>query len=120
MNNVFLIVVSVLLALLLTISHVLFKVTANTFVEGQTLKAFYGNNIGKLLASLTLYFFVFVAYPYILRFFELSSFFPIYTSFTLLFVTIAGFLVFKEAPETRQIAGCVLLLIAVILITPSD
>jgi small multidrug resistance pump len=115
MSNLYAFFVAALLALLLTVSHILLKITSTS--SSNSAIDMYIDNAGKILIALVIYFGVFLIYPYVLRFFPISVIFPIYTGLTMLLVMISGSAFFGEKIQLIQYIGAVLLVSGIALIT---
>jgi small multidrug resistance pump len=114
MTNVYAIIVSALLALLLTASNILLKIASSS--NTNSIIEMYISNAGKIFIALSIYFSVFLAYPYVLRFFPVSIIFPIYTGLAMLFVMISGGVFFSEKIHLTQYIGALLLISGIVLI----
>jgi len=83
---IYALLVSLTLAILLTISHMILK-----YVSVASTKSgidFYIDNAVNILFALLIYLFVFLVYPYVLRFFSISLVFPIYTGLSIVLVMV--------------------------------
>lgn len=111
--NIGMLACSLLLAALLTLAQVLFKLFAVTSKTGPLLAM---SKLAPLAGALTIYFVVFFLYAYLLRKYELALLYPTYTGLSVLLTFGAGVLLFREQVTLRMLVGCALLVIAVFLI----
>ena len=115
MNSLYAIFFAALLAIALAVANVFLKLAANSG-EHSALEM-YSNNVGKIGIALFFYFGVFLIYPLLLKHFPLNVIFPVYTGLTILFVTLAGVLMFEEKFALHQFFGVSLLITSVALIS---
>lgn len=115
MNSMYAIFFAALLAVALAVANIFLKLAAGG--GQQSALELYTNNIGKISIALFFYFGVFLVYPLLLKHFPLNVIFPIYTGLTILFVTIAGVLMFEEKFALHQLVGVGLLIAGIVLIS---
>ena len=115
MKSLYVICFAALLATALAIANVFLKLAAGT--ASQSAIELYTNNAGKIATALFFYFGVFLIYPLMLRHFPLNVLFPVYTGFTILFVTMAGAIIFDEKLLPHQYFGMALLIAGTFLIS---
>ncbi|WP_058020777.1 DMT family transporter [Pseudohongiella spirulinae] len=68
-----------------------------------------------VLAALAIYGFIFFYYILVLRSSPVSILYPVYTGLSVLFVLVAGRLVFQEPVGIPQVAGAVCILAGIVL-----
>jgi small multidrug resistance pump len=115
LNYLYPILASAVLAGLLTSANILMKMVSA--VETDTYIGMYLASPVKILISSGLFFGVFLLIPYILRFFPMTIIFPCYTGITVLLIMVAGTVLFDEKVALPQIAGSILLVISIALIS---
>ena len=71
----------------------------------------------RIGAALALYGAVFASYAWLLRLFELSLLYPLYTGLSVVLVFATGIVFFSEAVSLPKIAGVVLVIVGVGLIS---
>ena len=100
---------------MLTTANILMKkvsaVETNTYIEMYTASPL------KMLVASGLFFGVFLLIPFVLRFFPMTIVFPCYTGITMLLIMLAGTVIFDEKVALPQIAGSILLVIGIALIS---
>ena len=101
--------------MLLTTANILLKMVSA--VETETGIEMYTASPIKLLISSGLFFGIFLLYPFVLRFYPISVVFPCYTGITVLLVMLSSALLFDEKIGLPQLAGSVLLVIGIALIS---
>lgn len=101
---------SLLLASVLTLSHILLRAAA----VYSPLEIPWLLRVG---AALFLYAVVFFVYTTLLRRFDVSSLYPIYTALSVIGVFLAGVLFFNENITIYKVIGVILLVIGVKLIS---
>jgi small multidrug resistance pump len=109
------ILVSTVIALLMATANILLKMVSA--VETDTGIEMYTASPIKFLISIGLFFGVFLLYPYVLRFYPMSIVFPCYTGITVLLIMLSGAFLFDEKIALPQIAGSILLVIGIALIS---
>lgn len=97
------------LAITLTCSHILLKSASSNanFSEIWIL---------KISASIALYAIVFLFYSFALRYFSISTLYPIYTALSILGVFFSGILLFNEILTVQKTIGLALLLLSIFLL----
>jgi multidrug transporter EmrE-like cation transporter len=115
LNYVYPILASAVLAVLLATANVLLKMVSA--VETDTGIEMYIASPMKILFSISLYFGVFLLYPYVLRLYPMSIVFPVYLGLTIMLIMLSGVVLFDEKIALSQIAGSVLLVIGIALIS---
>jgi small multidrug resistance pump len=104
-----LILVALALATVLTISHALLR-------SSTTHAAFEPGWLLRVGGALLLYGAVFLAYSWILKFFELSVLYPTYTALSILGVFLVGVLRFGEQFTVPKLIGMIAILAGVSLV----
>ena len=97
------------LAAVLTVSHGLLRAAAALPPMGYP----WAIRVG---AALLLYTVVFLIYTYLLRYFDISSLYPVYTAFSMIGVVVMGMVFFDEYISVPKVIGVALLLVGIILI----
>ena len=115
MNVVLALLVSLGFALVLAVSNALMKVVSLS--PEESIVEAYAANYGKLFVAVSIYFAVFCAYPFALRFFPMSIIFPAYTGMSVFLVMLTGAWYFNEPVSPLQYVGAGLLVAGVALIT---
>ena len=105
-----LIFAAIFLASVLTLSHALLRSAANHSALGLD----WAIRIGSALA---LYGAVFFLYSFLLRRFDISVFYPIYTSLAILGVFFTGVLRFNESITPQKTIGVIIIIIGVALLS---
>lgn len=67
--------------------------------------------------SISVYFFIFLYYAYILRTISISYLYPVYTGLSIVFVAAVGVFGFEESFGSKQAAGVLFILVGVYLTT---
>lgn len=115
MNNIYAILWAVILAVLLTTANILLKMISAANADSG-LDMYLASPV-KLLVAIALYFLVFLAYPYLLRFYPMNIIFPSYTGLTVLLVAASGAVFFGEKMGPSQLVGVALLVAGIVCIT---
>lgn len=112
------ILVALILALGLTLSHVLLKYVSSSgskhFLDQLT------ENWMVIAFALAIYGAIFFYYLYALRVHSLSILYPVYVGLSMVFVALVGRLYFEEMLHTRQFIGVALIGLGVVLIGWAD
>lgn len=98
------------LATVLTISHALLRASSTLAPTELTW-------IARVSSSLFLYAIVFFAYTWLLRHFEISSLYPIYTGLSIVGVAMTGVVYFGENWSFLKITGIIFILTGVWLVS---
>jgi multidrug transporter EmrE-like cation transporter len=107
--NLALIAFIVIISSILTLSHALLRsASAYPLMELSWFT--------RVFIALFLYGVVFVIYAVLLRHYELSILFPLYTAFSLIGVFLVGVIYFEEHLSSIKIIGAIIILIGSILI----
>lgn len=101
---------SLLLSAMLTFSHALLRSASDYAVMEFSW-------VVRISVALLLYGFVFIFYALLLKYFNLSILFPVYTAFSLIGVFLVGALYFGEEVSVFTIVGLILLIIGSILMS---
>lgn len=105
-------VFSVLLSFILAISHTLLKSSAiHSFLS---IKWF-----AFVFSSMLLYFAVFIMYSILLKHFELSKLYPLYTALSVILVMLSGVYFFGEELSPFKIIGAVSLIFSIFVMSLS-
>lgn len=104
---------AVFLASLLTLSHSLLKWVAVQPNNGYFDLLFVHRWI--IFCAISMYIFIFFYYTNVLRTVPLGVLYPAYTGLSIIFVVIAGGLLFDEKINFIQIFGCLLITCGIIL-----
>lgn len=107
--NFAIVIASLILAAVLTLSHMLIRLAAPIPKHSIAWMA-------HMVAALALYFCVFISYSFLLKRFHLSALYPVYTALTILGVFAVGVIIFKEPVTTTKIVGLVAILSGVSLL----
>lgn len=108
-NHIALVIVfAAILASTLAASHWLLRSSA-------TFEAFSFDWLTRVSTALALYFFVFLLYTGLLRRFEISLLYPIYTGLSIVFVTVIGVYYYAEPLSLWRLAGVFLIATGIIL-----
>jgi len=102
------------LAAILTLAQVFIR-NASTQAAQHSLLSI--NAMAWLIPALTLYFAVFVVYTFALQQLSISFLFPVYTGLCVIFVFIAGVTLFQEPVTAKGIAGCLIIVLGVWLMS---
>ena len=115
MNNaISLILNALILSLVLALSHAILK-----WVSIQAYDDYLQLLLGKwpyIFTSLALYGLVFFYYIFVLRSSPITALYPIYTGMSVLFVMLAGYLLFGESVAPYKIVGVFFILAGIILV----
>ncbi len=103
---------SLALALVLATSHALLR-SAATLGSGSWTVAY----LWRVSLALVLYGVVFGAYTYLLRWFDLSLLYPLYTGMSVVFVVATGILYFSEPLSLHRGIGVVLVIAGIYFLT---
>lgn len=110
MKTIWLVASGLCLAATLTLSHGLLRAAA-AFTPMEAAWAV------RVIAALFLYTIVFFVYTYLLKHFDLSALYPIYTALSVIGVSIVGIAFFGESASAIKILGGLLLVIGIVLIS---
>lgn len=105
---------AVFLAVLLTASHGIMKWISSNAHSGIPRAAL--DHWLALGVALGIYVFLFAYYLYALRVFQLSVLYPVYTGLSVVLVFLLGVLYFGETITEAKIAGCILVVLGVVLV----
>jgi small multidrug resistance pump len=100
------------LALTLAISHSMLRHAATL---PQT--PFEFPRVAYTLVALSIYVLLFLYYSQLLQRFALSRLYPLYTALSVVFVYVAGALVFREPISLRSLVGTCLIIAGVLVVT---
>lgn len=103
MNSAWLVLSGCGLAATLTLSHALLR-AASAYTPMESAWAI------RVFAALTLYTIVFFVYTYLLKHFDLSALYPIYTALSVIGVFVVGVVFFGESVSMIKIIGAAFLL----------
>jgi multidrug transporter EmrE-like cation transporter len=106
------ILAGIALATVLTISHALLRASSG----GPTTEL---ASLWKVFLALFLYALVFFCYTWLLRHFQISSLYPVYTGLSIVGVALTGILYFGETWSPNKIGGIALVIFGVWLVSES-
>lgn len=109
MKNIWLMASSLGLAATLTLSHGLLR-AASEFTIMETAWAI------RVVMALLLYAIVFFVYTYLLKYFDLSKLYPIYTALSVIGVSAVGMVFFGESAAATKFLGGLFLVVGIVLI----
>jgi len=106
---------ALMLASLLAFSHGLLKWVAIQKVDGYfDLLAQYW---WIICVAIGIYVFIFFYYAYVLRFVQISTFYPIYTGLSIILVFLIGIGWFGETMRWPQAIGCLLIISGIFMVS---
>jgi small multidrug resistance pump len=108
-------IASALLAAALALSHGLLRAAA-LLDPGAPMFA----HAWRIGAALVLYGLIFAVYTYLLRWFELSLIYPLYTGLSVVLVFLTGVYFFAETMTPQRAGGMALIVLGVALISGSQ
>lgn len=105
---------AILLAALLVFAHGLLKWVAQHPEPSYFSLLF--NYWPAIIVSLGVYFFIFFYYAHLLKKHSISRLYPIYTGLSIVFLLLAGALVFHENITIMQVGGCISIIVGIFLV----
>ena len=109
MKNFWLVASSLGLAAALTLSHGLLR-AASVFAPPEFAWAI------RVVPALSIYVAVFFFYTYLLKYFDISVLYPIYTALSVIGVAVMGMVFFGESTSALKIVGALFLVIGIVFI----
>ena len=114
MNVPLLILHAATLSLLLALSHGILR-----WIAGQRSVSYWSMLVEYWIwfaLALSIYGIVFLYYTYVLRTVGIALLYPVYTGLSIILVFLVGVFYFNESVSVAQIAGCLLIVLGVVLV----